>query len=65
MNYLQSCHDHNCSGYNYGSTDEGHETSSLILQEEQRLGVFENRMPSNLLEFGTKRVEAAGEWRTL
>jgi hypothetical protein len=57
--------DHNCSGYKYGSTDEGHETSSLILQEEQRLRMSESRMLRNLLVFVTEREEATGEWRTL
>jgi hypothetical protein len=40
----------------------GCETWSPILREEQRLGVFENRV---LRIFGPKRDEATGEWRKL
>jgi hypothetical protein len=39
------------------------ETWSLILREEQRLRVFENRVLSWI--FGPKRDEATGEWRRL
>ena len=40
----------------------GCETWSLILREERRLRVFENRV---LGIFGPKRDEVTGEWRTL
>jgi hypothetical protein len=39
------------------------ETWSLTLREEQRLGVFENRVLRRI--FGPKRDEATGEWRRL
>jgi hypothetical protein len=35
----------------------------LTLREEQRLRVFENRLPRRI--FGLKRDEATGEWRKL
>ena len=41
----------------------GCETWSLILTEERRLRVFENRVPRRL--FGSKRTEVTGEWRKL
>jgi hypothetical protein len=41
----------------------GCETWSLILREEHRLGVFENRVLSRM--FGPKRDEVTGEWRKL
>jgi len=41
----------------------GCETWSLILREERRLSVFENRVLRRI--FGTKRDEIAGEWRKL
>ena len=41
----------------------GCETWSLILREERRLRVFENRMLRTV--FGPKRVEVTGEWRKL
>jgi hypothetical protein len=41
----------------------GCETWSLTLREEQRLGVFENRVPRRI--FGPKRDEVTGEWRRL
>jgi hypothetical protein len=39
----------------------GCETWSLTLREEQRLGVFENRVLRRI--FGPKRDEVRGEWR--
>jgi hypothetical protein len=39
----------------------GCETWSLILREEFRLRVFENRVLSRI--FGPKRDEITGEWR--
>jgi hypothetical protein len=39
------------------------ETWSLILREEQRLRVFENRVLRRI--FGPKRDEAIGGWRRL
>jgi hypothetical protein len=41
----------------------GCETRSLILREEHRLGVFENRVLRRI--FGPKRDEVTGEWRKL
>jgi hypothetical protein len=41
----------------------GFETWSLILREEHRLGMFENRVLRRI--FGTKRDEVKGEWRKL
>jgi hypothetical protein len=41
----------------------GCETWSLILKEERRLRVFENRVLSRI--FGPKRDEEIGEWRKL
>jgi len=41
----------------------GCETWSLILREERRLRVFENRMLRRI--FGPKRDEITGEWRKL
>jgi hypothetical protein len=40
-----------------------HETWSLTLREEHRLGVFENRVLRGI--FGPKRDEVTGEWRKL
>jgi hypothetical protein len=39
------------------------ETWSLILREEHRLRVFENRVLRRI--FGPKRDEVAGDWRIL
>jgi hypothetical protein len=39
------------------------ETSSLILREEHRLRVFENRVLRRI--FGFKMDEVTGEWRKL
>jgi hypothetical protein len=39
------------------------ETWSLTLREEQRLRMFENRVPRRI--FGLKRDEVTGEWRRL
>jgi hypothetical protein len=41
----------------------GCKTWSLIVREEQRLTVFENRVLRRI--FGPKRDEATGEWRRL
>jgi hypothetical protein len=41
----------------------GCETWSLILREEHRLRVFENRVLGRI--FGPKRDEVTGEWRKL
>jgi hypothetical protein len=41
----------------------GYETWSLILREEHRLRVFENRVLRRI--FGPKRDEVTGEWRKL
>ena len=41
----------------------GRETWSLILREERRLRVFENRVLRRI--FGSKRHEVTGEWRKL
>jgi hypothetical protein len=41
----------------------GCETRSLMLIEEHRLRVFENRVLRRI--FGLKRVEVTGEWRKL
>jgi hypothetical protein len=41
----------------------GCETWSLILREEHKLWVFENRVLRRI--FGPKRVEVTGEWRKL
>ena len=41
----------------------GCETWSLILREERRLRVFENRVLSRV--FGPRRDEVTGEWRKL
>ena len=41
----------------------GCETWSLILREEHRLRVFENRLLRRI--FGPKRVGVTGEWRKL
>jgi hypothetical protein len=41
----------------------GCETWSLILREEHRLTVFENRVLRRI--FGLKRDEVTGEWRKL
>ena len=41
----------------------GCETWSLILREERRLRVFENRVLMRI--FGPKRDEVTGEWRKL
>jgi len=42
---------------------DGCETWSLILREERRLRVFENRVLRRV--FGPKRDEVTGEWRKL
>jgi hypothetical protein len=39
------------------------ETWSLTLREENRLGVFENRVLRKI--FGPKRDEVIGDWRKL
>ena len=41
----------------------GFETLSLVLREERRLRVFENRVLRRI--FGPKRDEVTGEWRKL
>jgi hypothetical protein len=41
----------------------GCETWSLILTEERRMGVFENRVLRRV--FGSKKDEVTGEWRKL
>ena len=41
----------------------GCETWTLILREERRLRVFENRALRRI--FGAKRDEVTGQWRTL
>jgi hypothetical protein len=41
----------------------GSETWSLILREDHRLRMFENRMLKRI--FGPKRDEVTGEWRKL
>jgi hypothetical protein len=41
----------------------GCETWSVILREEHRLGVFENRVLRRI--FGPKRDDVMGEWRKL
>jgi len=41
----------------------GCETWSLILKEERRLRVFENRVLRRV--FGSRREEVTGEWRKL
>jgi hypothetical protein len=41
----------------------GYETWSLMLREEHRLRVFENRVLRRM--FGPKRDEVTGEWRKL
>jgi hypothetical protein len=41
----------------------GCETWSLILREERRLRVFENRVLRRI--FGSKRDEVTGEWKKL
>jgi hypothetical protein len=41
----------------------GCETWSLILREERRLRLFENRVLSR--KFGPKREKITGEWRKL
>jgi hypothetical protein len=41
----------------------GCETWSFTLREEQRLRVFENRVPRRI--FGLRRDEVTGEWRKL
>jgi hypothetical protein len=41
----------------------GYETWPLILREEHRLRVFENRVLRRI--FGPKRYEVTGEWRKL
>jgi hypothetical protein len=41
----------------------GCETWSLILREEQRLRVFENRVLKRI--FGRNRDEVTGDWRKL
>jgi hypothetical protein len=41
----------------------GFETWLLLLREERRLSVFENRVVRRL--FGPKRAEVTGEWRKL
>ena len=41
----------------------GGETWSLILREEHRLSVFDNRLLRRIL--GPKRVKVTGEWRKL
>ena len=41
----------------------GCETLSLILREERRLRMFENRVSRRI--FGSKRDEITGEWRKL
>jgi hypothetical protein len=41
----------------------GCETWSIILREERKLRVFENRVLRRI--FGPKRDEVTGEWRTL
>ena len=41
----------------------GFETWSLILREEHRLRVFENRVLRRI--FGSRRDEVTGEWRKL
>jgi hypothetical protein len=41
----------------------GCETWSLILREEHRLKVFENRVMRTI--FGPRRVGVTGEWRKL
>jgi hypothetical protein len=41
----------------------GRDTWSLILREEHRLRVFENRVLRRI--FGPKRDEATGDWRKL
>ena len=41
----------------------GFETRSLMLREEQRLRVFENKVLRKI--FGPKRDEVTGEWRRL
>jgi hypothetical protein len=41
----------------------GFETWSLVLREERRLRVFENKVLRRI--FGPKRDEVTGEWRKL
>jgi len=41
----------------------GCETWSLILREEHKLGVFENRVLKKI--FGPKKEESAGQWKKL
>jgi hypothetical protein len=41
----------------------GCETLSLILREEHKLGMFENKVLRRI--FGPKRAEVTGEWRKL
>jgi hypothetical protein len=41
----------------------GYETWSLVLREEHRLRMFENRVLRSI--FGPKRDEVTGEWRKL
>ncbi|KAJ4438275.1 hypothetical protein ANN_14214 [Periplaneta americana] len=45
------------------SFEEGFETWTLTLKEEQRLRVFENKVLRKI--FGAKRDEVTGEWRKL
>ena len=49
--------------YNSAVVLYGCETWSLILREERRLRVFENRVFRRV--FGPKRDEVIGEWRKL
>jgi hypothetical protein len=60
---IQKHKDQGIQNYNFTCCFYGCETWSLTLREEQRLRVFENRVPRRI--FGPKRDEVTGEWRRL
>jgi hypothetical protein len=53
----------NMQDYNFACGSYGCETWSLILREEHRLRVFENRVPRRI--FGSNGDDVKGEWRKL
>jgi len=60
---IQKFKDSDIQNYNFAIFVYGCETWSLILGEERRLKVFENRVLRRI--FGPKRDEVTGEWRKL
>jgi hypothetical protein len=60
---IQEFKNYDTQNYNFAVVLYGCETWSLILGEERRLKVFENRVLRRI--FGPKRDEVTAEWRKL